>query len=429
MFRLHAWLAVGLTSARRAFFLSLAVVLLSRSALPPGDFDSQVRALILDREFDFLAWTLRTAGAKLGQSALSEQTYLDTPARKQVVLDFLASVDELNAVRRQIDEVYTDPGIPDAETASTHLRAERDRLNKRLAAIQPLAEAVLQEQIAAVFLEQGFGLGGQLAPPLSLHLSPLPGYLVISPRDRIELKTSFDLVPGFTADDEAAIEQEIEQTFDVSALIVPLGGIGTYPTMVYETADLRFLAEVGAHEWMHNYLTFRPLGVNYEVSPELRTMNETTASIVGKEIGALVIARYYPERVPPPTPTPPPNATPVPTPTPDPNAFDFRHEMRATRVTVDNLLADGKIVEAEVYMEMRRRAFVAHGYSIRRLNQAYFAFHGAYADEPGAPGADPVGPAVKALREQSPSLKAFVDRIAWMTSFDQLEREIAGKGE
>ena len=62
---------------------------------------------------------------------------------------------------------------------------------------------------------------------------------------------------------------------------------------------------------------------------------------------------------------------------------------------------------------------------IRKLNQAYFAFHGAYADVPGgAAGEDPVGPAVRALRAQSDSLADFVNTIAWMTSFEQLQQAI-----
>ena len=72
--------------------------------------------------------------------------------------------------------------------------------------------------------------------------------------------------------------------------------------------------------------------------------------------------------------------------------------MHTTRVTVDALLAAGKINEAESYMEQRRQLFVQNGYTIRKLNQAYFAFYGAYADVPGgAAGEDPVGPAVRAL--------------------------------
>jgi hypothetical protein len=42
----------------------------------------------------------------------------------------------------------------------------------------------------------------------------------------------------------------------------------------------------------------------------------------------------------------------------------------------------------------------------------------------GAAGEDPVGPAVRALREQSNSLEDFMDAIAWMTSFEQLQQAI-----
>jgi hypothetical protein len=109
----------------------------------------------------------------------------------------------------------------------------------------------------------------------------------------------------------------------------------------------------------------------------------------------------------------------------DSPTFDFRAEMRETRVTADKLLAEGKIEEAEAYMEARRQVFWQHGYLIRKLNQAYFAFHGAYADQPGgAAGEDPVGPAVRALRAQSASLADFLRTIARMTSFEQLQQAI-----
>ena len=59
---------------------------------------------------------------------------------------------------------------------------------------------------------------------------------------------------------------------------------GFYPTMILTTSNFPFLIEVISHEWIHNYLTLHPLGLNYETSPELRTINETTASLSGKEI-------------------------------------------------------------------------------------------------------------------------------------------------
>ena len=99
--------------------------------------------------------------------------------------------------------------------------------------------------------------------------------------------------------------------------------------------------------------------------------------------------------------------------------------MHTTRVKADELLAEGKIEEAETYMEERRQFMWDNGYAIRKLNQAYFAFYGAYADVPGgAAGEDPVGPAVRALREQSSSLADFINRISWMTSFDDLQAAI-----
>ena len=99
--------------------------------------------------------------------------------------------------------------------------------------------------------------------------------------------------------------------------------------------------------------------------------------------------------------------------------------MHETRVTTDEMLAAGKIEEAEAYMDARREIFWQNGYAIRKLNQAYFAFYGAYADVPGGPaGEDPVGPAVRALRTQSESLADFVNRISWMTSFEQLQAAI-----
>jgi hypothetical protein len=167
--------------------------------------------------------------------------------------------------------------------------------------------------------------------------------------------------------------------------------------------------------------------MNYSASPELRTMNETTASIAGTEISAIVLERYYPELAasePVRTVSLPlgpvgPGGLPRP-------PFDYRAEMHTTRVRVDELLAEGKIVEAETYMEQRRQLFWDNGYPIRKLNQAYFAFHGAYADVPGgAAGEDPVGPAVRALRAQSGSLTEFLKTIAAMNSFQQLQDALA----
>jgi hypothetical protein len=83
--------------------------------------------------------------------------------------------------------------------------------------------------------------------------------------------------------------------------------------------------------------------------------------------------------------------------------------MHETRVTADQLLAEGKIEEAETYMEARRVFMWENGYHIRKLNQAFFAFYGAYADVAGgAAGEDPVGAAVRTLRAKSASSQPYL---------------------
>jgi hypothetical protein len=185
--------------------------------------------------------------------------------------------------------------------------------------------------------------------------------------------------------------------------------------------DIAWLTEAIAHEWTHNYLTLRPLGLNYETTPELRTINETTASLVGKELSQLILEKYYPEAVTV-EPAAPVTTSETEETAAEPEAFVYRTEMRITREEVDRLLAAGKVEEAEAYMEARRQVFWENGYLIRKLNQAYFAFYGAYNDTPGggAAGEDPVGPAVQTYRAQFDSLAEFLRTIAWVDSYAEL---------
>ncbi len=274
----------------------------------------------------------------------------------------------------------------------------------------------------SILNEFGLTFVGQPLPPIFYHVTPLPWALIVSPRNKIAEVADISLQTDLGVEDHIHLEDQVSSALDLSTLVVPVGGVGTYPTMVAQTGDLNWLAEVVSHEWTHNYLTLHPLGVLYLESPELQTMNETTANIVGKEIGAAVIARFYPEPVPP-EPTAPvqsnENAASAP-------VFDFQKEMHNTRVQVDSLLSEGKVEEAERYMEERRQVFWDHGYAIRKLNQAYFAFYGSYADVPiGPAGEDPVGAAVRELRRRSSSLAEFVHRMAGLTSFQALQTLLA----
>jgi hypothetical protein len=411
-------------TASRAFNLGAALtvlaVLASGATWFPRSIPDRAAFLVAGDQFDFSRWTLEALGLKFSQAALAPQDYLPSAARTQLVEEYVALEGEAEQLQEAVRKIFADPAVTDPLAASAAQRDNLSRVQARQTALRPHAEAILEEQVASLIAEEGFALGGQVLPPMSFHFSAIPLALILSPRQVIRQEASIQMDPDLPLEQQIALEQKVEPRLGLSALVVPLGGIGTYPTMIQETTSLNWIVETIAHEWTHNYLSFRPLGANYNLTPEARTMNETVASIVGREIGARVIARFSPDRVPP----PPPAATPRSTPPAAP-AFDFRAAMRETRVTVDSLLREGQVTQAESYMEERRRMFVEHGYTIRRLNQAYFAFYGAYADQPGERGEDPVGPAVEQLRALSPSLGGFLRWVAGMTSFAELREQLS----
>ena len=408
-----------------ALLLGALLLLLVAEGPPPGSLDAQIDRLLADEQFDFLGWEAEALLSKLAHSLISPQRYMDESSRHDFFLDYLALVADIGQTEWEIHRVYTDSDVEDPEAETTALRARLHELRVVEENRQLLAEAILEEQVSSALVGEGFGTLGQELPPIGAHFTPLPALLIVSARDRIERISSLGLRHGLNAAQREDIEKQVDTSQDVSSLVTNIGGLSAYPAMLLESSSLNWVAEVTAHEWTHHYLAPHPLGWNYD-DPETRTINETVASIVGKEIGRLTVARYYPELLPP---------DPEPTleeleesedaeeeqPPPEPPAFDFRREMRETRIRVDGLLAEGKVKDAEAYMEERRQDFVAEGYYIRKLNQAYFAFHGAYADEPGAAGADPKGPKVQELRARTPDLHTFVVRMARVTTLAQLE--------
>ena len=397
--------------------------LLVNSVLNVSGEEDVIRETTRPFEFDYVTWTLDALSLKAGQLSTDIAQYLDPIQQRKVMYDYLTLVGKINTVSDKITQIYTDPSVKDPlQTAAADL-AEQKSLEAQMSQLGPLAESVLQLQISYVLNRMGLATAGQPLPPLLYHVTPLPLALILSPRNVIEEKYDISLLPDVPLDQIAKIEDSVETRTGLSALVVPVGGIGVYPTMVMSTTDLSWLLEVICHEWTHNYLTVRPLGLNYETSSALRTMNETTADISGKEISAAVIRMFYPSLVPPP-PSPTTSSSSQGSSSPS-GGFDFNAEMHITRVTVDKLLASGQINQAEQYMETRREFFWNNGYQIRKLNQAYFAFYGAYAEVPGGEaGSDPVGPAVTALRSESPSLKIFLQRISKMTDFSQLEQAV-----
>jgi hypothetical protein len=157
------------------------------------------------------------------------------------------------------------------------------------------------------------------------------------------------------------------------------------------------------------------LGMSSNTS--VATINETTASMIGKEIGALVYEKYYAQNQP---------VSDIVR-SPETSAFDFNAEMRKIRTAVDNYLAQGQIDQAESYMKQKQQFLDSNGFYIRKLNQAYFAFYGSYADSPTS--VDPIGEKLRLLRKQCDSVADFLSIVCNITNVKELDKAIATFGE
>ena len=71
-------------------------------------------------------------------------------------------------------------------------------------------------------------------------------------------------------------------------------------------------------------------------------------------------------------------------------------------------------------MNEQRDYLQTQGYYIRKLNQAYFAFYGTYADTPAY--IDPIGTAIQDIRNQRSLLKDFLNAVDHVTSVSQLDK-------
>ena len=445
-----------LAGKRAAAAAALAVVLL----LCTGDYrPGTVDLAVAPYRFSIVGWELRNLPGKWLRR---------TPAPAVAVREYFAAGRQLRDIGRRIivleagaaqqpaDRRAGDTGQPGERQAGDAgqprdeqagyaedlggLRREQARLLDLQSGRRPGVEAALEGAVADALRSLGFGgIGGGVFPPVDTVLTGSPTVLVISPRERIARQEDIILQTGLTAGQRASVEAAVEQDGGRSALVVNTGGIAFYPSIAVPDGGLDFTLEIIAHEWVHHWLWFRPLGRRYFQGGDITAINETVADIAGKEISKLARQRLPDDALPPSSPArsntgkqsdtggqPDTAAGGEAESEPAAGRFDFSAEMRATRVWVDALLAAGEVAGAEAYMEERRRVFVGNGYYIRRLNQAYFAFHGTYATS-GAAGINIVGEQVAELRRRSPSLAQFLRTAAQFTGPQDLSDYLDGR--
>jgi len=414
-----------------SLFLLLVLVLPLRGVtIDPTLQLEGVRAASRPYEFDYVSWTVSALWNKVKGFSLGAEGYLSSAESSSLVLDYLDLRDEVHQLEEELKNVIADPDIEDPAKTASQIREDLERKRTRRQDLAPFVQEVVQRQINVSLWDLGLTWGGQAVPPVLYQAEPDSYALIVSSREVIRQEFNVMLISDLTLDERIELENKVESEGQFSALVVGVGGVGLYPAMFIETGNLQWMLEVISHEWTHNYLTRHPLGLNYFSSPELRTINETVAELSGAAIERAVLLRYYPEHMLPEDRITAEEPDPEPTSMLEelygkhPGRFDFRYEMRITRLTVDRMLRNGNVLEAEGYMEKRRQFFWEHGYRIRKLNQAYFAFHGSYAARPGgAAGAEEnrLGQNLRALKSKMPTFASFIRKVAWMWRLDQFE--------
>ncbi len=369
--------------------------------------DDAVEAAADRHAYDIVGWELRHFPVEWLRR-LSGLFEAGPSGREQdaVIRRYFALSAEIRQLERQPD---------DTGGRLVAARAERARLENEV-------EEALESRLTAFLKEQGLTISPPLFseidllfPPLNLEFDSPPKVLAVSPREHIELDRAYLLAPGLDLKTVTDIEREAEAipaagASQVSAVVLNTGAVATYPSVIPELASYETVIEDAIHEWLHQYLVLFPLGRSYFSSSDTRTLNETVANMAGRELASLFLERH-------PSPAPRPAAP------RQPPAFDFNSEMRALRQRVEELLSAGRIDEAERLMNDKRDEFERRGVYIRRINQAYFAFQGSYADTPAS--IDPIGPKLQELRQRAGSVREFIRLASGLTSEAALDRLLA----
>ena len=413
-----SWFRTEKFNCRRGWFGKGFFVVILWVLLFIGSFDEfrvlPIDLVILPYRYSIVNWELSNLPDKWvnnlgnlwpGQAGLGREEGIERTRQ------FFESGLEVRVLERRLllpDSSFADGVEP--ELSAESVAEEVNVIESSRESLRAVAEEIIESEIALIVKEEGLSAWFGVFPPVDVVFSRSPHILIFSPRDRIERQRDVLLNPGLSGVDKGLIEDRIVELEDWSVYIADTGGVAVYPSVVGDVFGFRNAVGITAHEWLHQWLLFRPLGRNFWSSSDMTTLNETVATIAGIELGDLAYESLTGEAFAR-------GAESSGSVVANADGFDFREEMQQTRLRAEALLAEGKIEQAEAYMEARRKVFVGHGFFIRRLNQAYFAFHGTYAAS--AASISPIGDQVQGVRDRSNSLREFLDTMSGFGSYPE----------
>ncbi|MDP6226128.1 MAG: hypothetical protein QF714_00240 [Dehalococcoidia bacterium] len=385
-----------------AVFLGLLVLAAGNGDYRPSALDLAVAPY----RYSLVRWELSHFLEKWVNKLEDLLPWASTPSREDRIaraVEFFDLGETLRGLEHRLRFPESNAGSPSPEDQGRPLRAEIEEIRERRRHLREGVEETIEGEISAVLATEGFASRiGLIFPPVDTVFSGSPGALILSPRDRIERQLTVLLIPGLDDDVREQIEEQIFQGENMAALVASTGGVATYPSVVSDSGSLHHAVVTTAHEWLHHWFFFQPLGQHFWDSSQMTTLNETAATLGGRAIGDRAFTAMTGERI---------NRDPPP----EPVAFDFNAAMRETRVKTEELLAEGNIEEAEAYMEERRQFLAANGSFIRKINQAFFAFHGSYATS--AASISPIDGQLRGLQSRSGTLEEFIKTVGRFGSY------------
>ena len=417
----------------------LVMLLLVTWLVPVGDKRSDTAAVqvSLDHTYGLVSWEFENFFDKWRHRVWTALPWTPTSEadRRRALDRYVVLVDELRIAKDLLSEASSENGsdqgnVSNAQLAVDRLIAERDGFRDGVEEFleQAVADAIRSAEVDLV--------GSFIWPPVDFRIDSPPKLLVTSPRDVIRRDEDVLIDPEISIDDIEKIENELAEVANISAVVLQTGGLASYPNVI-PTADLERLLDVAAHEWLHAYMVFNPLGRAYFDGGDIRVMNETLADIFGQEIGLRVyseitgepyVAPVRPETAMRNTESKNPDGPGGSDSDEETGAddFDFNRFMAETRARTDELLEEGLMDEAESYMESRRIELLDHGHTIRKINQAYFAFHNTYAESPSS--TSPIARYLWDLRDQVDTVGELVKLLRPLGTYKEFELLLVERG-